>query len=97
MTVAAAAFPGAWIRAVSTVVAEVEIGPVLGLTILSLTHTARCAVGIIGLLTSRSNTSVKRTRTGGADLLVFFWSRTPVRAAYLGLQGLPPKSSNRAP
>ena len=78
------AFPSAWNSATSTVVNESEIGFMLGLTILSISHTVHRAVGIITQPGSRSNTSVKRTRTGGADLLVIFWLRTPVRAAYLG-------------
>jgi len=77
------AFPSAWNSATSTVVNELEIGFMLGLTILSISHTVHRAVGIITEPGSRSNTSVKRTRTGGADLLVFFGLRTPVRAAYL--------------
>ncbi len=56
----------------------------LGLTILSITLIADCAGGVIGVLIPRSNTSVKRTRTGGADLLVSQALRAPVRAAYLG-------------
>ena len=56
----------------------------LVLTILFITLIVDCAGGNIGVFTPRSNTSVKRTRTGGADLLVFFWLRSPVRAAYLG-------------
>ena len=83
-SVAVWAFPIAWNRATSTVVNELEIEFMLGLTTLSISHTVHRAVGIITQPGSRSNTSVKRTRTGGADLLVIFWLRTPVRAAYLG-------------
>jgi len=61
-----------------------EIGFVLGSTVLSITRIAERAGGIIGLLTPRSNPSVKRTRTGGADLLAYQALRAPVRAAYLG-------------
>ena len=61
-----------------------EIGFVLVLSIMVITLIAQRGSGIITQPGSRSNTSVKRTRTGGADLLVFFGLRTPVRAAYLG-------------
>ncbi len=82
-SIASSAFPGVWIRATSTLDGELEIGFVLALTILSTSHTAHYAGGIIGVFAPRSNTSVKRTRTGGAHLLVSLRSRTPVRAAYL--------------
>jgi len=75
------AFPSAWNSATSTVVNESEIGFMLGLTILSISHTVHRAVGIITQPGSRSNTSFKRTRTGGADVRVFWLSAPPVRAA----------------
>ena len=80
-SIANSAFPVVWIGATSTLDGEMEIEFVLGLTILSISQALHCAGGIIGVFTPRSNTLVKRTRTGGADLWVFLTLRAPVRAS----------------
>jgi len=81
--VASSAFPSVWIRAVSIFNDELEIEFVLVLTVVPVTLIADCAGGIIGVLTPRSNPSVKRTHTGGAELPIYQALRAPVRAAYL--------------